>query len=61
VPPGQRVTFNIDGRHVDMADFREDVMLNHDEHGNILQQRDRPTTEMNEAYKTTDKDRVEFR
>jgi hypothetical protein len=61
VPPGQRATANIDGRHFDINVFRDDVMLNHDAHGTTLQRRDRTSTEINEALKTTDKDRAEFR
>jgi len=61
VPPGERVTANIDGQHFDIDVFRDDVMLNHDEHGTSLMHHTRPTTDISDTLKTTDKDRATFR
>jgi hypothetical protein len=61
IPPGARATANIDGRHFDITTIREDVMLNHDEHGTRLPHSSRPTTDVSDTLKTTEKATAEFR
>lgn len=59
IPPGERVTANIDGRNFDVTYTREDVMLNHDEHGTRLQAPNRDSTQVADPLKTNQKAAVE--
>ncbi len=61
IPPGQRATANIDGHNFDIDVVRDDVMLNHDEHGTTLQHHSRASTEVSDTLKTTDKNTATFR
>lgn len=57
IPPGTRATANIDGQGFDATYIREDVMLNHDEHGTNLQNPNRPAG-VSDTLKTNQKSAV---
>ena len=59
IPPGERVTANIDGRDFDVTFTREDVMLNHDEHGTSLHTPNRDSIGVPDHMKTNEKAAVE--